>query len=108
MSDNVKESIREAISDRESTDNVKKSIREVISDEVCTIHLYLLLKKNGQYKLKVADVEDVAAPELKSLFVSNLDSTIVIMVIYQYVAFLKMMKQTRPYIYMIMKIIRKS
>ena len=77
MSDNVKESIREAISDKESTDNVKKSIREVISDEVCTIHLYLLLKKNGQYKLKVADVEDAAAPELKSLFVSNLDSTIV-------------------------------
>ena len=53
------------------SDNVKESIREVISDEVCTIHLYLLLKKNGQYKLKVADVEDVATPELKSLFVSR-------------------------------------
>ena len=59
------------------SDNVKEKIGEIISDKACSIQLYLLLKKDGQYELKLADVEDVAAPELQQLFVSNLDSTIV-------------------------------
>lgn len=59
------------------SDNVKEKIGEIISDNACSIQLYLLLKKDGQYELKLADVEDVAAPELQQLFVSNLDSTIV-------------------------------
>lgn len=59
------------------SDNVKESVGKIISDKACSIQLYLLLKKNGQYELKLADVEDVATPELQQLFVSNLDSTIV-------------------------------
>lgn len=59
------------------SDNVKEIIGEIISDKACSIQLYLLLKKDGQYELKLADVEDVATPELQQLFVSNLDSTIV-------------------------------
>ena len=59
------------------SDNVKEKKGEIISDKACSIQLYLLLKKDGQYELKLADVEDVAAPELQQLFVSNLDSTIV-------------------------------
>ena len=59
------------------SDNVKESVGKIISDKACSIQLYLLLKKNGQYELKLADVEDVATSELQQLFVSNLDSTIV-------------------------------
>ena len=59
------------------SDNVKESVGKIISDKACSIQLYLLLKKNGQYELKLADVEDVATLELQQLFVSNLDSIIV-------------------------------
>ena len=59
------------------SDNVNVSVGINHSDKACSIQLYLLLKKNGQYELKLADVEDVATSELQQLFVSNLDSTIV-------------------------------
>ena len=61
------------------SDNVKEKIGEIISDKACSIQLYLLLKKDGQYELKLADVEDVAAPELQQLFVSNLEGVHFIM-----------------------------
>lgn len=50
------------------SDNVKESVGKIISDKACSIQLYLLLKKNGQYELKLADVEDVATSELQQLF----------------------------------------
>lgn len=58
-------------------DNIKENIRDIISDEACSIQLYLLLKRKGQYELKLADIEEVSTPPLQQLFVSNLDSTIV-------------------------------
>lgn len=61
-----------------TVEEIKQKVNEIVNIEACTLQIYLIVKINGEYRLKLADIENEnAMPELKNIFIDNINSVIV-------------------------------
>ena len=59
-------------------DNLREHVDSIISNKASTLHLYLILKDDNEYCLRLADIGDTSAMEdLSRMFIKNLYETIV-------------------------------